>query len=163
MHKLPEDFTHTSEHNFNTESMYVMIENLTESRSAFGVTDEGEAVFFNARIAKLLNFSQGDLVDASCVPNYADKRDHIPWRCVRATIPERAEESNHVSVDSKVEDFAVIIETMIENPDWWTADELANYLEDEKISAARVEEFLVDTLSQGALESTEAYRIVLPD
>ena len=51
MHKLPEDFTHTSEHNFNTESMYVMIENLTESRSAFGVTDEGEAVFFNARIA----------------------------------------------------------------------------------------------------------------
>ena len=78
-------------------------------------------------------------------------------------MPERAEESNHVSVDSKVEDFAVIIETMIENPDWWTADELANYLEDEKISAARVEEFLVDTLSQGALESTEAYRIVLPD
>ena len=63
MHKLPEDFTHTSEHNFNTESMYVMIENLTESRSAFGVTDEGEAVFFNARIAKLLNFDQGDLVE----------------------------------------------------------------------------------------------------
>lgn len=161
MHKLPENFTHTSEHNFNTESMYVMIENLTESRSAFGVTDEGEAVFFNARIAKLLNFNQGDLVDASCVPNYADKRDHIPWRCVRATMPERAEESNHVSVDSKVEDFAVIIATMIENPDWWTADELANYLEDEKISAARVDEFLSD--KNHPLESTEAYRIVLPD
>tara|TARA_R110000772_G_scaffold179104_1_gene290529 strand:+ start:349 stop:834 length:486 start_codon:yes stop_codon:yes gene_type:complete len=161
MHKLPENFTHTSEHNFNTESMYVMIENLTEAKSAFGVTDEGEAVFFNARIVKLLNFDQGDLVDASCVPNYADKRDHIPWRCVRATMPERAEESNHVSVDSKVEDFAVIRATMVESPEWWTADELAEHLEDEKISAARVEEFLSD--KNQPLESTEAYRIVLPD
>ena len=161
MHKLPEDFTHTSEHNFNTESMYVMIENLTESRSAFGVTDEGEAVFFNARIAKLLNFDQGDLVDASCVPNYADKRDHIPWRCVRATMVEQADTFKPHSVDPKVGDFAVIRATMVESSEWWTADELAEHLEDEKISAARIEEFLSD--KNQPLESTESYRIVLSD
>ena len=156
--KQLENFTHTSEHNFNTESMYVMIENLTEARSAFGVTDEGEAVFFNSRLVKLLNFDQGDLVDARCVPNYADKRDHIPWRCVRATIVEQV---NPHSVDPKVGDFAVIRATMVESPEWWTADELAEHLEDEKISAARIEEFLSD--KNQPLESTESYRIVLSD
>ena len=159
--KQLENFTHTSEHNFNTESMYVMIENLTEARSAFGVTDEGEAVFFNSRLVKLLNFDQGDLVDARCVPNYADKRDHIPWRCVRATMPDRAEESKPVSVDPKVGDFAVIRATMVESPEWWTLDELAEHLEEENISMARIDEFLSD--KNQPLESTESYRIVLPD
>jgi hypothetical protein len=140
--------------------MYVMIENLTESRSAFGITDEGEAVFFNARIVNLLNFDRGDLVDARCVPNYADKRAHIPWRCVRATTVEQAEESKPVLVDPKVQDFAVIRATMVESPEWWTADELAEHLEEDNISMSRIDEFLSD--EDQPLESTESYRIVLP-
>jgi hypothetical protein len=159
--KQLENFTHTSEHNFNTESMCVMIENLTEAKSAFGITDEGEAVFFNARIVNLLDFNRGDLVDARCVPNYADKRDHIPWRCVRATMVEQAEESQtFTTVDPKVQDFAVIRATMVESPEWWTADELAEHLEEDKISMARIDEFLTD--ESQPLESTESYRIVLP-
>ena len=50
--------------------------------------------------------------------------------------------------------------TMVESSEWWTADELAEHLEDEKISAARIEEFLSD--KNQPLESTESYRIVLP-
>ena len=159
--KQLENFTHTSEHNFNTESMCVMIENLTDAKSAFGITDEGEAVFFNARIVNLLNFDRGDLVDARCVPNYADKRDHIPWRCVRATMIEQAAEYRPVSIDPKVQDFAVIRATMVESPEWWTADELADHLEEDNISMARIDEFLSD--KNQPLESTESYRIVLPD
>lgn len=159
--KQLENFTHTSEHNFNTESMCVMIENLTEANSAFGITDEGEAVFFNARIVNLLNFDRGDLVDARCVPNYADKRAHIPWRCVRATMVDQVAESKPVSVDPKVQDFAVIRATMVESPEWWTADELADHLEEDGIAMSRIDEFLSD--KNQPLESTESYRIVLPD
>jgi hypothetical protein len=74
---------------------------------------------------------------------------------------EQADTFKPHSVDPKVGDFAVIRATMVESSEWWTADELAEHLEDEKISAARIEEFLSD--KNQPLESTESYRIVLSD
>jgi hypothetical protein len=50
---------------------------------------------------------------------------------------------------------------MVESPEWWTADELADHLEEDGIAMARIDEFLSD--KNQPLETTESYRIVLPD
>ena len=68
---------------FNTTSMSVIIESRTYSDSAFGANDAGEAVFFNKRIVDRMNLQEGDMVYAHCIPNYEDKREQIPWRCIR--------------------------------------------------------------------------------
>lgn len=68
---------------FKTESMGVLVEGKTYSGSAFGVNDEGEAVFFNSRIVERMELEEGDEIVAHCIPNYVDKRDEIPWRCIR--------------------------------------------------------------------------------
>jgi hypothetical protein len=67
---------------FKTEKMAVIIEGLTYSGSAFGVNDEGEAVFFNSRIVDKMSLGEGIQVEAHCIPNYPDKRDEVPWRCI---------------------------------------------------------------------------------
>jgi hypothetical protein len=68
---------------FNTTAMSVIIESRTYSDSAFGANDEGEAVFFNKRIVDRMDLQEGQMVFAHCIPNYEDKREHIPWRCIR--------------------------------------------------------------------------------
>jgi hypothetical protein len=69
---------------FKTYEMPVLIENFHYSKSAFGVNEEGELVFFNARISEKLEFNLGDIVSAKCIPNYEDKRSDVPWRCIFA-------------------------------------------------------------------------------
>lgn len=69
--------------NFSTTGMSVIIEGATYSGSAFGANDKGEAVFFNSRIVERMELEEGQLVYAHCIPNYEDKRDQIPWRCIR--------------------------------------------------------------------------------
>ncbi len=66
-----------------TEVKEVIIEETTYADSAFGVTEEGDGVFFNSRIVDRMELEEGDEVVAHCIPNYADKRDEIPWRCIR--------------------------------------------------------------------------------
>ena len=68
---------------FNTIAMPVFVDGITESHSAFGANDAGEAVFFNTRIVQRMNLEEGQMVYAHCIPNYEDKRDQIPWRCIR--------------------------------------------------------------------------------
>ena len=68
---------------FKTEEMGVLVEGKTYSGSAFGVNDEGEAVFFNSRLVNKMELEEGDEIVAHCIPNYIDKRDEIPWRCIR--------------------------------------------------------------------------------
>jgi len=68
---------------FNTTAMPVIVDGITNSNSAFGATEEGEAVFFNTRIVQRMNLEEGQMVYAHCIPNYEDKRDQIPWRCIR--------------------------------------------------------------------------------
>jgi hypothetical protein len=40
-------------------------------------------VFFNSRIVERMELEEGDEIVAHCIPNYVDKRDDIPWRCIR--------------------------------------------------------------------------------
>lgn len=70
---------------FQSEQMEVLVEELTYSDSAFGSNEEGDGVFFNQRIVQAMDLEVGDEVTAHCIPNYPDKRDEIPWRCIRIT------------------------------------------------------------------------------
>ena len=70
---------------FQSEQMEVLVEELTYSDSAFGSNEEGDGVFFNQRIVQAMDIEVGDEVTAHCIPNYPDKRDEIPWRCIRIT------------------------------------------------------------------------------
>ena len=42
---------------FNTTAMPVIVDGITNSNSAFGATEEGEAVFFNTRMMQLKDTS----------------------------------------------------------------------------------------------------------
>lgn len=69
---------------FETPEMKsIMIETLNYAGSAFGVTTEGDQVFVNKRIVETVQLEEGLVVKALLLPNYADKRDNIPWRAIR--------------------------------------------------------------------------------
>ena len=70
---------------FKTDTMSILMEEYTYSGSMFGINDEGEGVFFNSRVVDKMHLEVGDYVIAHCIPNYADKRDEIPWRCIRVS------------------------------------------------------------------------------
>ena len=70
---------------FKTDTMSILMEEYTYSGSMFGINDEGEGVFFNSRVVDKMDLEVGDYVTAHCIPNYADKRDEIPWRCIRVS------------------------------------------------------------------------------
>ena len=86
MHSIPMKKT------FETTPMKILIEELSYTNSAFGITEEGVKVFLNSRMVDRLNIEVSDIIIAHCIPNYEDKRDNIPWRCVRA---EKIEETIH--------------------------------------------------------------------
>lgn len=67
---------------FETKEISVLIENICNTNSAFGVANNGECVFFNARLVSKMNVKVGDVLKAFCVPNYKDKRSKIEWRCI---------------------------------------------------------------------------------
>tara|TARA_R110002072_G_scaffold1484_8_gene12296 strand:+ start:243 stop:713 length:471 start_codon:yes stop_codon:yes gene_type:complete len=154
------DATHFTYKSFSTTDFYVMIEDMTTANSAFGVTDDGETVFFGQRIVDKIKINSGDFVEAQCVPNYADKRDHIPWRCVRATkikVESPADAVDHIQLT----DFNVIADAMRSDKGWWTQVELEEHLSDEGISAARIDDFLTD--ENQPLEQAVAFRILPGD
>ena len=70
---------------FNTQQMSVLLEEFTYSDSMFGCNDDGDGVYFNQRVVHKMDLEVGDRVVAHCIPNYADKRDEIPWRCIRVS------------------------------------------------------------------------------
>jgi H2-forming N5,N10-methylenetetrahydromethanopterin dehydrogenase-like enzyme len=61
------------------------------------------------------------MVYAHCIPNYEDKRDQIPWRCIR--IEEELEKRN-IPGDGRHE-TAVIKNFFEENDEVWTLEEIA--------------------------------------
>lgn len=74
---------------FETQKKPVIVEMLTYSGSAFGVTPEGEQVFINSRIVDLFNLKEGTPMLGFLLPNYTDKRDVTPWRALRLEpLPE---------------------------------------------------------------------------
>jgi len=65
----------------------VLIDDIAYSGSAFGITiDSGEGVFINQRIVEAIKVKPGDRVMAFVLPNYADKRDAVPWRAMRIEV-----------------------------------------------------------------------------
>lgn len=83
--------------------MRVMVEEVSYSGSAFAANEEGDGVFLNGRIVELLSLEGGEILMAHCIPNYEDKRDHIPWRCVRADkIEETIHEINERAMTDKL-------------------------------------------------------------
>lgn len=71
-----------------TEVKDVVTEDKAYSGSMFATTKDGEGVFINARIVEMLKLEPMEEVRAFLLPNYPDKRDHIPWRAVRIERPK---------------------------------------------------------------------------
>ena len=71
---------------FETTSMRAIIESISHMGSAFGANEQGEAIFFNARLVDKVDLEMGDIVEAHTIPNYEDKRDVTPWRAVRVKV-----------------------------------------------------------------------------
>ena len=115
MHSIPMKKT------FETTPMKILIEELSYTNSAFGTTEEGVKVFLNSRMVERLNIEVSDIIIAHCIPNYEDKRDNIPWRCVRA---EKIEETIH-DINERTMTDKLIKEYMEREVDWITPAEVA--------------------------------------
>ena len=110
-----------------TEVKEVIIEETTYSDSAFGVTEEGDGVFFNSRIVQRMGLKGGQTVQAYLVPNFPDKRDSIPWRAMRVEVTheqENIEVVSHTLLDK-------IHRLLKEDNGYWTLTELAEELDEE--------------------------------
>ena len=75
------------ESTLDTTRMEAVVEMKSFSGSAFAVNSAGEQIFINARIMERMNLREGGLVTAYVLPNYADKRQTIPWRAMRVDVP----------------------------------------------------------------------------
>ena len=68
---------------FETIPMKIIVEEISFSKSAFAVNEKGDSVFINARLVTRMGLDYGDILVGHCIPNYEDKRDHTPWRCIQ--------------------------------------------------------------------------------
>lgn len=64
----------------------VVVDGVTLSGSAFGVTTEGDGVFINNRIVNAMKLKSGDHLRAYIVDNYEDKRHQTKYRALRVTV-----------------------------------------------------------------------------
>ena len=77
---------------FETTLMKILVEEVSHTGSAFATTEEGEGVFLNRRMVDRLALEGEEILMAHCIPNYEDKRDHTPWRCVRGEVIDQLTE-----------------------------------------------------------------------
>lgn len=63
----------------------IEIDFITYSGSAFGICENGDQVFLNARIINKMELNEGDVCHALLLENYEDKIDVTPWRAVRVS------------------------------------------------------------------------------
>ena len=56
----------------------------------------------NKRLVDAVDVQPGDTYEAFLLPNYPDKREHIPWRAMRVEPVEINLDLNHVTSDSLV-------------------------------------------------------------
>jgi hypothetical protein len=61
----------------------IVVHEVVDSGSAFGMTDDGDMVFINQRIVSSVRAQGGEVYEAYLLPNYPDKREMIPWRALR--------------------------------------------------------------------------------
>tara|TARA_R110000796_G_scaffold84437_1_gene184075 strand:- start:316 stop:861 length:546 start_codon:yes stop_codon:yes gene_type:complete len=118
---------------FETTDMKVLIEDVTSAGSAFGSNEQGASVFFSSRLVERMDLDFGDIVSASAIPNYEDKREDTPWRAIRvmavadtATIKvaQTARSLTYPEVDSMIYDA-------LQDPDvnYWTVSDIADALD----------------------------------
>ena len=69
-----------------SKTQQILVEYLTDSGSAFAITEEGEQVFLSERLVKRMDVQPGDIFDAHVLLNYADKRDMIKYRAMRVKV-----------------------------------------------------------------------------
>ena len=86
----------------NTRKQQIMVEYITETGSGFAVNPEGEQVFMNKRLVDAVDVQPGDTYEAFLLPNYPDKREHIPWRAMRVEPIQIDLDLNHVRLDSLI-------------------------------------------------------------
>jgi len=92
----------------------VLIDDIAYSGSAFGITiDSGEGVFINQRIVESIKVKPGDRVMAFVLPNYADKRDAVPWRAMRIEVLGSIFEGMSEEDDEIVEEEEINVEDLI--------------------------------------------------
>ncbi len=116
-----------------TEVKEVIIEETTYADSAFGVTEEGDGVFFNSRIVQKMGLKGGQTVQAYLVPNFPDKRDSIPWRAMRVEVTHEQENIEVTPTTTLDRIHRLLKEDMSV---MWTVTEIAEELEeDEKLVA----------------------------
>jgi|TARA_R100000426_G_scaffold84624_1_gene63969 hypothetical protein len=65
------------------ETKQILVEYLTDSGSAFAITEQGDQVFLSERLVTRMDVQPGDIFDAHVLLNYADKRDMIKYRAMR--------------------------------------------------------------------------------
>jgi hypothetical protein len=65
------------------ETKQILVEYLTDSGSAFAITEQGDQVFLSERLVTRMGVQPGDIFDAHVLLNYADKRDMIKYRAMR--------------------------------------------------------------------------------
>ena len=87
------------ESTLDTTKMEAVVEMKSFSGSAFAVNSAGEQIFINARIMERMNLREGGLVTAYVLPNYADKRQTIPWRAMRVDVPRDIPQQTSPVVD----------------------------------------------------------------
>jgi len=131
-----------------TEVKEVIIEETTYSDSAFGVTEEGDGVFFNSRIVQKMGLKGGQTVQAYLVPNFSDKRDSIPWRAMRVEVTHEQENIEVVPTTLRDRIHRLLKGDMTY---MWTVTEIAEELEED---VEVVEKLLAD---DDQVMSTTAY------
>jgi|TARA_R110002020_G_scaffold311623_1_gene527221 hypothetical protein len=108
-----------------TKRQEVVIADISYAKSGFGVTQEGQHVFFNKKLVLNLDLKQGDEVLAQVIENYDDKKSVCKYRAIRAEkIYEGKQEANQWSDKNTLD--------CMEEGDLWTIKELAHELKQEE-------------------------------
>jgi hypothetical protein len=103
----------------------VVVAEVVDSGSAFGMTEEGDMVFINQRIVSSINAQAGENYEAFLLPNYPDKREMIPWRALRLVPEGQDPRAKKPPVD---EQLLHAIVRLLNNEGYLTAGEIAETL-----------------------------------
>ena len=68
------------------ETKQILVEYLTDSGSAFAITEQGDQVFLSERLVTRMDVQPGDIFDAHVLLNYAAKIDMIKYRAMRVKV-----------------------------------------------------------------------------
>lgn len=117
---------------FETHAMQIMVEDISLAGSAFASNEEGDTVFLNKRLVERLALEGGEILMAQCIPNYEDKRDAIPWRCIRAAVLDEAPELSiplakpEISIGERIKEYMSNLDA--EYDEFMSAGEVADAL-----------------------------------